>query len=141
MELRELMKKLEISEDYIIEAAQKINMICKRCSCEECPLCTGIVGCAITTSLDIRIDEIVKKRIQKLIHPNRHPNRMNELAKLLGIKLYNWFTATNANGITRKYQLTEKGMYDDRGLAMHGLLTDLLTGRAYIVEEKDGNNE
>ena len=136
MKLRELMKELEISEDYIIEAAQKMNMICKRCTCEECPLCTGC-GCVITTSLDIRVDEVVKKRIQKLIHPNR----MKELAKLLDIELYNWFTATNANGITSKYQLTEKGMYDDRGLAMHGLLTDLLTGRAYIVEEKDRNNE
>ena len=40
-----------------------------------------------------------------------------------------------------QYQLTEEGMYNDRGLAMHGLLTDLLTGRAYIVEEKDENNE
>ena len=79
----------------------------------------------------------MKKRIQELIHPNR----MKELAKLLDIELYNWFTTTNANGITRKYQLTEKGMYDDRGLPMHGLLTDLLTGRVYIVEEKDGNNE
>ena len=66
---------------------------------------------------------------------------MKELAKLLDIELHNWFTATNANGVTRKYQLTENGMYDDRGLAMHGLLTDILAGRAYIVEEKDGNNE
>ena len=136
MELRELMKKLEISEDYIIEAAQKINMICKRCTCEECPLGTGNV-CVVTTSADIRVDRVVKERIEKLLRPNR----MKELAKLLDIELYNWFTATNANGITSKYQLTEKGMYDDRGLAMHGLLTDLLTGRAYIVEEKDENNE
>ena len=136
MKLRELMKKFEISEDYIIEAAQKINMICKQCNCKECPLSTGY-GCVITTSADIRIGEVVKERIQKLIYPNR----MKELAKLLDIKLYNWFTATNANGVTSKYQLTEKGMYDDRGLAMHGLLTDLLTGRAYIVEEKDRNNE
>ena len=136
MKLRELMKELEISEDYIIEAAQKINMICKRCTCEECPFDIGR-RCVVTTGADIRIDEVVKKRIQKLIHPNR----MKELAKLLDIELHNWFTATNANGITRKYQLTEKGMYDDRGLAMHGLLTDLLAGRAYIVEEKDGNNE
>ena len=137
MKLRELMKKLEISEDYIIEAAQKINMICKRCSCEECPLSTGSGGCVITTSADIRVDRVVKKRIEKLLHPNR----MKELAKLLDIELYNWFTATNTNGVTSKYQLTEKGMYDDRGLAMHGLLTDLLAGRAYIVEEKDENNE
>ena len=136
MKLRELMKELEISEDYIIEAAQKINMICKRCSCEECPFDTGH-SCVVNDCADIRVDEVVKKRIQKLIHPNR----MKELAKLLDIELYNWFTTTNANGITRKYQLTEKGMYDDSGLAMHGLLTDLLTGRAYIVEEKDGNNE
>lgn len=137
MKLRELMKKLEISEDYIIEAAQKISMICKRCTCEECPLSTGSGGCVVTTSADIRVDRVVKGRIEKLLHPNR----MKELAKLLDIELYNWFTATNTNGVTSKYQLTEKGMYDDRGLAMHGLLTDLLTGRAYIVEEKDGNNE
>lgn len=136
MELRELMKKLKISEDYIIEAAQKINMICKRCTCEECPFDIGR-RCVVTTGADIRIDEVVKKRIQKLLHPNR----MKELAKLLDIELHNWFTATNANGVTRKYQLTENGMYDDRGLAMHGLLTDILAGRAYIVEEKDGNNE
>ena len=136
MELRELMKELEISEDYIIEAAQKIHMICKRCTCEECPFYTGH-SCVVIDCADIRVDEVVKKRIQKLLHPNR----MKELAKLLDIELYNWFTTTNANGITRKYQLTEKGMYDDRGLAMHGLLTDLLTGRVYIVEEKDGNNE
>ena len=136
MKLRELMKELEISEDYIIEAAQKINMLCKRCSCEECPFDTEC-GCVITTSADIRVDRVVKERIEKLLHPNR----MKELAKLLDIELYNWFTATNTNGVTSKYQLTEKGMYDDRGLAMHGLLTDLLAGRAYIVEEKDGNNE
>ena len=104
MEWRELMKKLEISEDYIIEAAQKMNMICKRCTCEECPLGTGNV-CVVTTTADIRVDEVVKKRIQKLIHPNR----MKELAKLLDIELYNWFTATNTNGVTRKYQLTERG--------------------------------
>ena len=137
MELRELMKELEISEDYIIEATQKISMICKRCTCEECPLSTGSGGCVVTTSADIRVDRVVKERIEKLLHPNR----MKELAKLLDIELYNWFSATNANGVTSKYQLTEKGMYDDRGLAMHGLLTDLLAGRAYIVEEKDGNNE
>ena len=136
MELREFMKNLEISEDYIVEAAQKIHMICKRCTCEECPFDIGR-RCVVTTGADIRIDEVVKKRIQKLIHPNR----MKELAKLLDIELHNWFTTTNANGVTRKYQLTENGMYDDRGLPMHGLLTDLLTGRVYIVEEKDGNNE
>ena len=136
MKLRELMKKLEISEDYIIEAVQKINMICKRCTCEECPFDTGH-SCVVTDSADIRVDRVVKERIEKLLHPNR----MKELAKLLDIELYNWFSATNANGVTSKYQLTEKGMYDDRGLAMHGLLTDLLAGRAYIVEEKDGNNE
>lgn len=136
MKLREVMKKMEISEEYIIETAQKINSMCKLCTCGECPFYIGY-GCVLVSTADIRIDEVVKKRIQELLHPNR----MKELAKLLDIELYNWFTATNTNGITSKYQLTEKGMYDDRGLAMHGLLTDLLAGRAYIVEEKDGNNE
>ena len=83
MKLRELMKELEISEDYIIEAAQKIHMICKRCTCEECPFYTGH-SCVVIDCADIRVDEVVKKRIQKLIHPNR----MKELAKLLDIELH-----------------------------------------------------
>ena len=130
MKLRELMKELEISEDYIIEAAQKINMICKRCSCEECPFDTEC-GCVITTSADIRVDRVVKERIEKLLHPNR----MKELAKLLDIELYNWFTATNTLGETSRYHLTKNGLYNDRGIAVPGLLTDLLIGKAYIVKE------
>lgn len=129
MKLREIMKKLEISEDYIIEAVQKINQICKRCTCKECPFAT-VYGCVVTASPDVRVDVAVKDRIQKLLYPNR----MEKVAELLDIKLYNWFTVTNVMGETRKYHLTEKGLYSDTEAASPGVLIDLFAGKAYIVE-------
>ena len=110
---------------------KKINMICKRCSCEECPFDTEC-GCVITTSADIRVDVAVKDRIRKLLYPNR----MEKVAELLDIKLYNWFTVTNVMGETRKYHLTEKGLYSDTEAASPGVLIDLFAGKAYIVEEE-----
>lgn len=132
MELRELMKKLEISEDYIIEAAQKINEIHKRCTCEECPLNTEY-GCATTTNAIIRVDEAVKKRIQKLMHHNY----MDDVAEMLGVKIGEHFKiAYNNEDIVSGFHLEKTGLYCDESLRAPVNLTELLAGKAYIVKEE-----
>lgn len=134
MELREVMKKMEISEEYIIETAQKINSMCKLCTCGECPFYIGY-GCVLVSTADIRIDEVVKKRIQELLNPNR----MDKVADLLGVKLDDWITVVNMVGETRRYHITANGLYNDKGIAVPGCLTDLLIGMAYIEKEENKN--
>ena len=132
MELKELMKKLEISEDYIIEAAQKMNEIHKRCTCEECPLNTEY-GCATTTNAIIRVDEAVKKRIQKLMHHNY----MDDVAEMLGVKIGEHFKiAYNNEDIVSGFHLEQTGLYCDESLRAPVNLTELLAGKAYIVKEE-----
>lgn len=130
MELKEFMEREKLSEDDIIKAASIVTKVCKNGSCKNCPLYL-FENCHAKEMTGDFIPA-TSRRFKKLLHPNH----MDEVAKLLDIKLYNWFTATNAIGTTSKYQLTEKGLYDDGGLAGHGALTDLLSGKAYIVKEE-----
>lgn len=131
MELKEFIEKWKVSERDIIEAAKLTSSICSSFDCENCPFDSNY-GCLITlVPADVNIGEEVKKRIQKLLHPNH----MEKVAEVLGVRL-DWITVTNTLGETSRYCLTKNGLYNDRGIAVPGLLTDLLIGRAYIVKEE-----
>ena len=135
MELREVMKKMEISEEYIIETAQKINSMCKLCTCGECPFYIGY-GCVLVSTADIRIDEVVKKRIQNLLHHNH----MEKVAEMLGVKLGEPFKIAYDNkNIISGFHLEKTGLYCDKNLRAPFNLTELLVGDAYIVKEESKN--
>ena len=135
MELKEFMEKWKVSERDIIEAAKLTSSICSSFDCENCPFDSNY-GCLITlVPADVNIGEEVKKRIQKLLNPNH----MEKVADLLGVKLDDWITVVNMVGETRRYHITANGLYNDKGVAVPGCLTDLLIGVAYI--EKEDKNE
>ena len=132
MELKELMEKKNLSERKIIEAIRITGLICRNFNCSECPLDSDSGCMALETreeELEI-INENVTERIQELLHPNR----MEKVAEVLGVRL-GWITVTNTLGETSRYHLTKNGLYNDRGIAVPGLLTGLLIGKAYIVKE------
>ena len=135
MELREFMEKWKVSERDIIEAAKLTSSICGSFDCENCPFDSNY-GCLITVApVDVNIGEEVKKRIQEFLHPNH----MEKVAEMLGVKLDDWITVANMVGETRRYHITANGLYNDKGIAVPGCLTDLLIGMAYIVKEESKN--
>lgn len=138
MELRECMEKWKVSERDIIEAAKLTSSICSSFDCENCPFDSNY-GCLITLVLaDVNIGEEVKKRIQKLLHPNH----MEKVAEMLGVKFNQTVLITYGNGKgSQACYLDEIGLHLS-GLANHvkpELLQDLLTGKAYIEKEWDRN--
>ena len=131
MELREYMENENLSESDIVEAARIVNELCRNLSaCKLCPLYNGSRCIAVKTG-GVSIVGIVKERMKKLLNPNR----MDKVADLLGVKLGDWITVVNMVGATRRYHITANGLYNDKGIAVPGCLTDLLIGVAYIVKE------
>lgn len=132
MELKEFMKNENLSENDIVEAARIINVLCRDLSaCKLCPLYNGS-RCIATKTGGISIVGIVKERMNKLLNPNR----MDKVADLLGVKLGDWIAVANIIGETRRCHITANGLYNDKGIAVPGCLTDLLIGRAYVVKEE-----
>lgn len=130
MELKELMKKLEISEDYIIEAAQNINKICKQCGCNECPFNTEY-GCILNTTANVRVDKMVKLRIKKLLYHNH----MEKVAEMLGVKIGEKFgVATPTSDVVNTYYLTEQGIFSEDNMSAEITLSNLLIGNAHIIK-------
>lgn len=138
MELKEFMEKWKVSERDIIEAGKLTSSICGSFDCENCPFDSNC-GCLVTlvpADVNINIGEEVKKRIQKLLCPNR----MGTVAELLGVKFNETFHVSYGGG---------KGSMacylDETGLHLSGmmyltkseLLQDLLNGKAYIVKKED----
>lgn len=135
MEFKEFMNNENLSESDIVKAARIVNELCRSLSaCKLCPLYSGSRCIAVKTS-GVSIVGVVEKRMKKLLNPNR----MDKVADLLGVKLGDWITVVNMVGETRRYHITANGLYNDKGVAVPGCLTDLLIGVAYI--EKEDNNE
>lgn len=133
MELKEFMDKWKVSERDIIEAAKLTNSICGSFACKNCPFGSNYGCLTVKVAADVNIGEEVEKHIQKLLHPNR----MEKVAELLGVKLDDWITVVNMVGETRRYHITANGLYNDKGIAVPGCLTDLLIGMAYIEKEEN----
>ena len=135
MTLKKFMDTWKVSERDIIEAGKLTSSICSSFDCKNCPFDSNY-GCLIVlVPADVNIGEEVKKRIQELLNPNR----MDKVADLLGVKLDDWITVVNMVGETRRYHITANGLYNDKGIAVPGCLTDLLIGMAYIVKEESKN--
>lgn len=67
MELEKFMQRRNISKEYIAKAAKTLNDICRRCSCDDCPLHLYFV-CALTTGADVPIEEGVRERIDSYLN-------------------------------------------------------------------------
>lgn len=134
MELKEFMKKWKVSERDIIEAAKLTNSICGSFACKNCPFHSNY-GCLTgKVAADVNIGEEVKKRIQKLLHPNH----MEKVAEMLGVKLGEPFKiAHDGNNIIPGFHLEKTGLYCDESLRAPFNLTELLVGDAYIVKEEN----
>ena len=138
MELKEFMEKWKLSERDIIEAAKLTSSICGSFYCENCPFGSKFGCLANKAAADVNNGEEVKKRIQKLLHPNH----MDKVTEVLGVKFNERFHVSygDSNGAMACY-------LDETGLHLSGLiyqtkselLQDLLTGKAYIIkkEKKD----
>lgn len=138
MELKEFMEKWKVSERDIIEAAKLTSSICGSFYCENCPFGSKFGCLTDKVAADVNNGEEVKKRIQKLLHPNR----MDKVADLLSVKFNQTVLITYGNGKgSQACYLDEMGLHLS-GLANHvkpELLQDLLTGKAYIEKEWDRN--
>lgn len=136
MELKEFMEKWKVSERDIIEAAKLTSSICGSFDCENCPFDNNC-GCLITlVPVDVNIGEKVKKRIQKLLHPN-NPNYMEKVADMLGLKFSKPFIVASRYGDEFHCYLDEEGLKltGDKDADCQNLLCDLIVGKAYIMEE------
>lgn len=67
MDLEKFMERRNISKEYIAKAAKILNDICRRCSCEDCPLHLSFV-CSLTTGADVPIEECVRKSIDSYLN-------------------------------------------------------------------------
>ena len=137
MELREFMEKWKVSERDIIEAAKLTSSICGSFDCENCPFDSNY-GCLITVApVDVNIGEEVKKRIQEFLHPNH----MEKVAEMLGVKLGQQLIVKSRNDDEFYCYLDKEGLKlaGDKDADCRNLLGDMLTGKAYIVkkEKKD----
>ena len=66
MDLKEFMKRRNVSEQDIVEAVELINAICRRFTCYSCPL--RDYSCLVTTSADIYVGRAVRECLQKFLH-------------------------------------------------------------------------
>ena len=66
MELEKFMQRRNVSKEYIAKAAKTLNDICRRCSCNDCPLHLYFV-CALTTGADVPIEEGVRESIDSYL--------------------------------------------------------------------------
>ena len=133
MELKEFMEKWKVLERDIIEAGKLTSSICGSFDCENCPFDSNY-GCLITlvpADVNINIGEEVEKRIQKLLHPNH----MEKVAEMLGVKLGERFKISDINK-TFIYRLEEDGLHlGGVEFCADETLTRLLTGQSYIIKE------
>ena len=145
MELKEFMDKNGVSKDEIIMAGWLANETCKSFDCDFCPYHIHEVGgagiCANSAKRADKdsVEKMVKERIQKLLHPNH----MEKVAEMLGVKLSEPFKiAYNNEGIISGYFHLEKtGLYCDESLRAPFNLTALLVGDAYIVKKEENKDE
>lgn len=66
MDLKEFMKRRNVSEQDIVEAVELINAICRRSGCYSCPLKDYV--CLVTTGADIYVGKTVRECLQKFLH-------------------------------------------------------------------------
>lgn len=137
MELREFMKNENLSENDIVEAARIINVLCRDLSaCKLCPLYNGS-RCIATKTSGVSIVGIVKERMKKLLHPNH----MDKVAELLGVKLGQQFIVKSRCDDEFYCYMNKEGLKlaGDKDADCRNLLGDMLTGKAYIIkkEKKD----
>lgn len=138
MELREFMENENISEDDIVKAASIVTKVCNTWKCEKCPYYNFMMCYAKGVKGDM-VGK-VKARIKSLLHPNH----MEKVAKLLGVKLEEKFIVDTGEGDNLEYILGEDGLhyfslnFKD---TFPELLQDLLAGKAYIVKKEDNKDE
>ena len=134
MELKEFMDKWKVSERDIIEAAKLTSSVCRIFDCADCPFDSDY-GCLITlVPADVNIGEEVKKHIQEILHPNH----MEKVAEMLGVKLGEPFKIAHVNkDIISGFHLEKTGLYCDESLRAPFNLTELLVGDTYIVKEEN----
>lgn len=134
MELKEFMKKENLSENDIIKAASIVTKVCDTWKCEKCPYYNYKICYAKGVKGDMV--GIVKARIKELLHPSH----MEKVAKLLGVKLEEKFIVDSGEGGNLEYILGEDGLHYS-SLAFKDtfpeLLQDLLIGKAYIVKKEE----
>ena len=138
MTLKKFMGTWKVSERDIIEAGKLTSSICGSFDCENCPFDSNY-GCLIVlVPADVNIGEEVKKRIQELLHPNH----MDKVAEILGVKLGEPFKIAYDNkNIISGFHLEKTGLYCDKNLRAPFNLTELLAGDAYIVKEENKNEQ
>lgn len=139
MELKEFMEKWKVSERDIIEAAKLTSSICGSFACKDCPFDSNYGCFAAKVAADVNIGEEVKKRIQGFLHPNR----MDKVAELLGVKLGQQFIVKSRCDDDFYCYLDKEGLKltGDRDADCRNLLGDMLVGKAYIVKKEENKDE
>ena len=139
MGLKELLDRNGVSKNDIIMAGWLANEICKSFDCDFCPYhiheASGAGICANSAKKTDKdsVEKMVKERVQKLLHPNH----MEKVAEMLGVKLGEPFKiAHDGNNIISGFHLEKTGLYCDESLRAPFNLTELLVGDAYIVKEE-----
>lgn len=139
MVLKEFMDRNGVSKDDVIMAGWLANEICKSFDCDFCPYhiheASGAGICANSAKRTDKdsVEKMVKERIQKLLHPNH----MEKVAEMLGVKIGEHFKiAYNNEDIVSGFHLEKTGLYCDESLRAPVNLTELLAGKAYIVKEE-----
>lgn len=137
MELKELMKKENLSENDIIGAAKVIAKVCGNIGCPYCPLYFRKECHA--KDMTSQFEGEALNRFRSLLYSNH----MKKVAELLGVKFNEAFHVSYGDG---------KGSMacylDETGLHLSGmmyltkseLLQDLLNGKAHI-EKRRQNDE
>lgn len=139
MVFKEFMDRNGVSKDDIIMAGWLANEICKSFDCGFCPYHihevdgAGICANSAKRADKDSVEKMVKERVQELLHPNH----MEKVAEMLGVKIGEHFKiAYNNEDIVSGFHLEKTGLYCDESLRAPVNLTELLAGKAYIVKEE-----
>lgn len=137
MVLKEFMDRNGVSKDDVIMAGWLANEICKSFDCDFCPYhiheASGAGICANSAKRTDKdsVEKMVKERIQKLLHPNH----MEKVAEMLGVKIGEKFgVATPTSDVVNTYCLTKQGVFSEDKMPAEITLSNLLIGNAHIIK-------
>ena len=128
----------KVTYKHIKDSAILLKRMCVEVGCEQCPF--SFYGSCKFYNKETKLKELTKL-IDKREEEVYHPSKMREIAKILGVHLH-----SRLKIVTRDNDVVT-GYINELGLQLEGLksieydfinklLSDLLTGSAYVASEE-----
>lgn len=123
---------------HIKDSAILLKRMCTEVDCKECPF--SFYGSCKFYDKETNLKELIKL-IDERKEDVYHPSKMDDIAKILGVRLYSKLKiVTRDNDVVTGY-INELGLHLEGLNAINydfinKLLSDLLTGGAYIASEE-----